>query len=45
MIPLCRALSNGANNNSVAASIRKLLVVLVVPIQRELSIAVVSYSI
>ena len=43
LMPLRRALSNGANHNSVAASVSKLLVVLVAPTQREQSID--SYSI
>ena len=36
-MPLCHALSNGANHNSIAASVCKLLVVLVAPTQREQS--------
>ena len=37
--PLWRALSNGANHTSVAASVRKLLVVFTAPTQLEQSIA------
>ena len=43
-MPLRRALSNGANHNSGAAYICKLLVVLVAPTQREQSIGAIVSS-
>ena len=39
-MPLCHALCNGANHNFLAASVRKLSVVLVAPTQHEQNIVV-----